>query len=275
MSNPWMRPIKLTLLAILVTAGVLASASFGTRAVDAQVGPIVCPVGFVSTDFGCVPVAALGGCPVGFVLTSAGCLPSQTVNTCAAGFALTAIGCVSTTSTLPVAGSANLLPGCDELVLPTGFGANTPATTLVAMVQPGGIVTSVWQFSNSLHIFIALYFGTVGAPTDATTAGASQSVFICVSVGGTFVPQGASTTSCADGFVATPGGCLPVSGSCTAGFFFAPALGGCVPMSGTSACPAGFVAIVSLGGCVPLSTVGGCPVGFFFNPVTGTCSFSE
>ena len=336
MSDSWTRPIKLLLLAILVTAGVLASASFGTRPANAQVGPCPvgfvftsggcvpasaiggCPVGFVFTNGGCVPVSAIGGCPVGFVLTnggcvpasaiggcsvgfvltSAGCMPSQTVNTCAAGFVLTASGCVATAGSVSVAGTTNLLAGCDEVVLTSGFGANTPVTTIVVMVQPSGIVTSVWQFSNSLHTFLAVFFSTPGAPTDANTVGASQSVFMCVSDSGIFAPQapqGASATSCADGFVLTASGCLPtasiggcpagfgatvsgcqpLSGSCAAGFAFVPGFGGCVPISGTGACPAGFVAIATLGGCVPLSTVGGCPVGFFFNTVTGTCSFSE
>ena len=231
MSDSWARPIKLLLLAILVTAGIFGSASFGTRPVDAQVGPIVCPVGFISTDFGCMPVTALGGCPFGFVLTSAGCLPAQTFNTCPAGFVLTASGCVATAGSVFVAGTTSLPPGCDEVVLPTSFGAATPVATLVAMVQPSAIVTSVWQFSNSSHILIALYFGTVGAPTDATTAGASQSIFICVSAGGTFVPQGASTTSCADGFVLTAAGCLPTAsiGGCPAGF--GATVSGCQPPS--------------------------------------------
>jgi hypothetical protein len=47
-------------------------------------------------------------------------------------------------------------------------------------------VLSIWQFSNSLHAFQALYFSTAGAPTDITSVGPNQSIFICVSGAATF-----------------------------------------------------------------------------------------
>jgi hypothetical protein len=60
----------------------------------------------------------------------------------------------------------------------------------VGLVQPNGIVVSVWMFNNSLHAFQAGYFNVAGAPVDFTTVGPNQSLFICVSASGTF-PAGA------------------------------------------------------------------------------------
>lgn len=79
--------------------------------------------------------------------------------------------------------------GCNEVITPSNTAANTPIATIVGLVQPNGIVVSVWMFNNSLHAFQAGYFNVAGAPTDFSTVNANQSLFICVSAAGTFPAQ--------------------------------------------------------------------------------------
>jgi hypothetical protein len=67
--------------------------------------------------------------------------------------------------------------------------ANTPFATIAGLVTPGGQVVSIWMFNNSLHAFQAGYFSTAGAPTDISTVGPNQSLFICVSGAATFPTQ--------------------------------------------------------------------------------------
>lgn len=96
----------------------------------------------------------------------------------------------TTVSLAPQAATVALSRGCNEVITAANTAAGTPVSTIVGQVQPGGIVVSVWRFDNSLHAFQAGFFSTAGAPTDFSTTGPSQSLFICVSASGTF-PTGA------------------------------------------------------------------------------------
>jgi len=79
--------------------------------------------------------------------------------------------------------------GCNEVITGPSVAANTPVSTVAGLVQPGGIVVSVWMFNNSLHAFQAGFFSPAGAPLDFSTVGPGQSLFICVSGAGTFPTQ--------------------------------------------------------------------------------------
>jgi len=96
----------------------------------------------------------------------------------------------TTVSLSPTANTVALSRGCNEVITPANLAANTPVATVVGTVAPGGIVVSAWQFNNSLHAFQAGFFAQAGAPTDFSTIGPSQSLFLCVSSSGTF-PTGA------------------------------------------------------------------------------------
>ncbi len=78
----------------------------------------------------------------------------------------------STLDVAAVAGSAMVPPpdGCPS----------------AGQVQPSGIVAGVWRFNNSRKVFEAGFFNTPGAPTDFSTTGPKQSLFICVTASGTF-----------------------------------------------------------------------------------------
>jgi hypothetical protein len=79
--------------------------------------------------------------------------------------------------------------GCNEVITGPSVAANTPFATIAGLVTPGGQVVSIWMFNNSLHAFQAGYFSTAGAPTDISTVGPNQSLFICVSGAATFPTQ--------------------------------------------------------------------------------------
>ena len=207
---------------------------------------------------------------------------------------------------------ANLSPGCNEVVPSLNLGQGIPVPTIVGLVQPAGIIISIWQYNNPLHAYLALYFSDSAAPTDASAAGPFQSIFICTSNSGIFGTGTAQTTStlscpagfvltgnqcvqtttnsgCPVGFVLTTAGCLPFGTSgCPAGSVLT--TGGCFPIGG--GCPPGFVVVP--GGCLPAGTGGGgcppgfvlttggclpangsaglCPIGFFFNPALNACT---
>jgi hypothetical protein len=92
----------------------------------------------------------------------------------------------------PTAAATNLSRGCNQVVTPASTRAGSTFVSIVAMVQPGGIMQSAWEYSNVLHAFQAGYFALAGAPTDLTSlpGAGSQSLFLCVSGSGTF-PTGA------------------------------------------------------------------------------------
>jgi hypothetical protein len=85
--------------------------------------------------------------------------------------------------------TTSLSRGCNEVITGPSVAANTPVSTVAGLVQPAGIVVSIWQFNNSTHAFQAGYFNPAGAPTDFSTTGPGQSLFICVSGAGTFPTQ--------------------------------------------------------------------------------------
>jgi hypothetical protein len=80
-------------------------------------------------------------------------------------------------------GTFTLSPGCNEVVLTQNEQTAGPAT-LASLVQPSGIVVSIWQFSNTTHTMQAVYFSTPGAPTDSSSLMGSQSAFVCVNGSG-------------------------------------------------------------------------------------------
>ena len=86
----------------------------------------------------------------------------------------------------PTAATVALSRGCNEVLTPASLVANATATQVLALVSPSSVVVSIWQFNNSLHAFQALYFNTAGAPTDISSVGPNQSIFICVSGAATF-----------------------------------------------------------------------------------------
>jgi len=80
--------------------------------------------------------------------------------------------------------TVGLSTGCNEVLTPPNLaGGSTGAQ--VAALATGFNVTSIWIFQNGPHTFGALYFpGT--APTDISSAGPNQSVFVCGTGVGTF-----------------------------------------------------------------------------------------
>ncbi len=283
--------------AVMLTLGVFGATNFTAQPADAQINPFGCPNGFVFVPAlsGCVPITG-SICPAGSTLSGGFCVPISG-STCPAGSTLSGGVCVLP-ATAPVSVAATpVSPGCNEVVIGNGVGAVTQATTIVTLVQPSGIVNSIWQYNNPLHVYLAIYFASPGAPVDATTAVANQSVFICVTGGGAASSQTASqaqTTQpgtcpvgsiatnfgcvpvstaqgCPIGFVPVIGGCLPIgSAGCNAGFPLAN--GNCIPPTQGGGCPFGFFLAPSLGGCVPLQNNGFCPVGSIINLVTGICT---
>jgi hypothetical protein len=89
--------------------------------------------------------------------------------------------------------TVSLTRGCNEVV--TGAStATAPVSGTVSglvtnLVSPSSAVVSVWMFNNSTHAFQAGFFSTAGAPTDFSTVGAGQSLFICVNGNATFNNQ--------------------------------------------------------------------------------------
>jgi hypothetical protein len=90
----------------------------------------------------------------------------------------------------PVPNTVNLVRGCNEVITPASLAQNTPIATYLGTVAPSGVVVSIWQYNNAAQAFGALYFSTAGAPTNGTSVGGNQSVFICAS-GGATVGNGA------------------------------------------------------------------------------------
>ncbi len=91
--------------------------------------------------------------------------------------------------TLAAAGAAaNLSPGCNQVITSSSLTAGSPLSTIVNVVQPGGIVVSIWQFNNATHKFQAGYFSVSGAPVDFSTVGPTQSLFVCVNSNGAYQP---------------------------------------------------------------------------------------
>jgi hypothetical protein len=86
----------------------------------------------------------------------------------------------------PTAATVALSRGCNEVLTPANLAGNASATAVLALVSPSSVVVSIWQFNNSLHAFQALFFNTAGAPTDISSVGPNQSIFICVSGAATF-----------------------------------------------------------------------------------------
>ena len=86
----------------------------------------------------------------------------------------------------PAAATVALNRGCNEVLTPANLAGNASATAVLALVSPSSVVVSIWQFNNSLHAFQALFFNTAGAPTDISSVGPNQSIFICVSGAATF-----------------------------------------------------------------------------------------
>ncbi|HLZ68884.1 MAG TPA: hypothetical protein VKV26_03140 [Dehalococcoidia bacterium] len=103
---------------------------------------------------------------------------------------ITGVTAQSTTQvTLAAAGApANLNPGCNQIITPSSLAPGSPLSAVVNIVQPGGIVVSVWAFNNSTHKFQAGYFSASGAPVDFTTVGPAQSLFVCVNSNGAYQP---------------------------------------------------------------------------------------
>ncbi|MDQ6740186.1 MAG: Ig-like domain-containing protein, partial [Actinomycetota bacterium] len=83
-----------------------------------------------------------------------------------------------------------LSSGCNEVLTPAIFAANTPVVLVVQLVD-GTVVVSIWRFDNARHVFAAGYFSTPGAPVDFTTTGPVQSLFLCVLGPGTYRSSGA------------------------------------------------------------------------------------
>lgn len=78
-----------------------------------------------------------------------------------------------------------LTTGCNEVITPAALAAGSNGAAVAALAT-GFNVTSIWVFNNASHTFQALYFSTTGAPTDISSAGPGQSVFVCGTGSGTF-----------------------------------------------------------------------------------------
>ncbi|MHB8575868.1 MAG: hypothetical protein ACYDCQ_11130, partial [Dehalococcoidia bacterium] len=99
------------------------------------------------------------------------------------GATATAATTVALTASSP---TVSLSRGCNEVITGPTTSAAASATVILGLVSPSSVVVSIWQFNNSLHAFQALYFSTAGAPTDISSVGPNQSIFICVSGAATF-----------------------------------------------------------------------------------------
>jgi len=77
-----------------------------------------------------------------------------------------------------------LTTGCNEVLTPPALAAGSTGTQVAALAS-GFNVTSIWVFNNGTHTFMALYFPG-NAPTDISSVGPNQSVFICGTGTGTF-----------------------------------------------------------------------------------------
>jgi len=89
--------------------------------------------------------------------------------------------------------TVSLTRGCNEVVtgpsVATAPVSGTVSGLVTNLVTPSSAVVSVWMFNNSTHAFQAGFFSTAGAPTDFSTVGAGQSLFICVNGTATFNNQ--------------------------------------------------------------------------------------
>jgi len=80
--------------------------------------------------------------------------------------------------------TVGLSTGCNEVLTPPNLAGGSTGAQVAALATSFN-VTSVWIFQNGPHTFGALYFpGT--APTDISSAGPNQSVFVCGTGVGTF-----------------------------------------------------------------------------------------
>jgi len=80
--------------------------------------------------------------------------------------------------------TVGLSTGCNEVLTPPSLAGGSTGAQVAALATNFN-VTSIWVFNNATHTFGALYFpGT--APTDISSAGPNQSVFVCGTGSGTF-----------------------------------------------------------------------------------------
>jgi hypothetical protein len=140
------------------------------------------------------------GLPLALALTSCSSVTAQLLGGGAAGTAIITANFVgdvtgasvqaqTTVNLSPAAATASLSAGCNQVLTPASLAAGTSIATLVGMVQPSGVVSSMWVFDNVSHTWQAVYFSGTGAPTNGpTSVGPGQSLLVCVTGSATF-PQ--------------------------------------------------------------------------------------
>jgi len=174
------------------TASTFASqvASVQCGAVPGTSPLITFPTNFVGLGLNGVNVPFFGttGCNSAAVtLNGGGAVGDAVVTADFVGDFTGATAFASTSVALsPAAATVALNRGCNEVLTPANLAGNASATAVLALVSPSSVVVSIWQFNNSLHAFQALFFNTAGAPTDISSVGPNQSIFICVSGAATF-----------------------------------------------------------------------------------------
>jgi hypothetical protein len=82
--------------------------------------------------------------------------------------------------------SVALSDGCDQVLTPDSLAPGTSVSTVAGMVQPSGVVASIWSYSNGLHGWQAAYFSNSAAPLDVTSVGPHQSLLVCVTESASF-----------------------------------------------------------------------------------------
>jgi len=81
--------------------------------------------------------------------------------------------------------TVSLSTGCNEVITPAALAGGSNGAAVAALAS-GFNVQSIWVFNNATHTFQALFFAAAGAPTDISSVGPNQSVFICGTGAGTF-----------------------------------------------------------------------------------------
>jgi len=172
------------------TASTFASqvASVQCGAVPGTSPLITFPTNFVGLGVNTPFFALTGACNTAAVtLNGGGAVGVAVVTADFVGDFTGATAFASTSVALsPAAATVALNRGCNEVLTPANLAGNASATAVLALVSPSSVVVSIWQFNNSLHAFQALFFNTAGAPTDISSVGPNQSIFICVSGAATF-----------------------------------------------------------------------------------------
>lgn len=76
--------------------------------------------------------------------------------------------------------------GCDEVLTPDSLAPGTSVSTVAGMIQPNGMVASIWTYNNGVHGWDAAYFANAAAPLDVTSVGPRQSLLVCVTGSASF-----------------------------------------------------------------------------------------